>query len=243
MGNEMRFLSLTLSLLLIGCATVQAEGKDIASSKEFPLDLCNYGYEDYDALKDKFEEMYPKGKDVGTIRAKLGSHVQDWQGGSLQRSYIPDGYEVPNARHIYGYIKTCPLSNENSDKWQIIFITKGESNNSLVFADLILLFKDQNFSERGIPFTFKHNYWSRNVKHILNDIMATGTLREDVISFMKGANFTEHLSGENKETYTYKIEGKDFYGSYMTGSLNTSHRITAIFTFDEQEKLTSIKVR
>lgn len=66
----MRFFSLVLTLFLVGCVSTQPKN-DIASLKEFPLDLCNYGYEDYDALKAKFDEMFPKGADVSALISRI----------------------------------------------------------------------------------------------------------------------------------------------------------------------------
>jgi hypothetical protein len=233
----MKKLLIIITLLLTGCVSTQHKD-DIANLEGFPLDLCNYGYEDYDALEAKFDKEFPIGSDAHKVLDTFAPFMDKANPERLFPkqpnnnplvSKVPLNIKVPkDGVQFVGNLdmrdhpwsdtmhyqeaqanKKCLIDKENNNRWLHKFMFN-RADGTIVVRKISLYFTGENFKKRNILFTHKHSLAEFAIKKQLLSL-TDGASRESVKDIMKNSEFTfmDNYSNEMEYKYEYSYHVED----------------------------------
>lgn len=150
-------------------------------------EFCKYDAEDYETLNAGLKARYPIGSKAGPLinAIQKSSGYEQW----WDKHPTPDFLYGPEPEFLgYGFTYECQAGHGNVNQWYILFLT--DSSQVITAFEFRLLFDDQDFKARGIPFRLENFNRLPIAKKALQSIAGKGTKREKVREIMESAGVT-----------------------------------------------------
>ena len=186
------------AVLLWGCP-------DAAAGSELGELTKHVDFENYQSLEEAqaaFNAAFPVGSGSGPLRAYLNivsDSTRSFKTKTIQRQ--PVDYFV--------YEKTIDVGNKNKNLWAVLLFV--DENDIIHKSEIRLLYEDENFPLRGVPFRFEN--FSRAVtfmeitRKALLDLLGDDITPERVHQVMTSAgarrNSVKETNGQTKIYYRY----------------------------------------
>ena len=259
----LRFFYICILLIyVVGCATTasdpssepvqneattyQAEGAKKQRNETLFVDMCRYGIKDYKHLKKRFEDRFKVGADANSLISILEGEfeLKAYDRPFFDPLYHKKGEKPEVNSRFFGYTKRCDKDGGNVDLWYIMFFTN--PNHVITATEFRLIFDDENFALRGIPFNFDHFYNKSGQKALWN-LTGKGTTKKKVEALM--ANVQEGEYGRFQRNIDYSTKRKIIYRYYRLPEKSLSARLALyqfiwviIWEFDDYDRLIKLTI-
>lgn len=206
------------------------------SKSEFSFDICDYTADKFDDVETLFFKDFPEGSDAKILLDALkASDFKNYDYARPSRDWLQGKDVIVSA---YTYEHKCPVINGNQDIWWVIFFV--DDANKIVARQLRLLFEDQNFLGRNIPFRFKH-FTEKSGQRALWDMTGEGTPFEEVEKIMLDIG-AKNFSSKRSLTFQYRYK-PSMEENIMIRAYGMTNSWIMLWTFDANNNLVALDIK
>ena len=223
-----KYLKIILIIpIIIGCVPVKEKERFNLSK------ICDYGVEDYDSIIKYIKETYP----VGSNPAKLENKLKKGGYERLVHGEWSKGYTLTM------YNKKCTIRNKNINSWYFSYFVQ-KAKNKIDNIEFYLLFLDENFIKRNLPFKMLHSTADKVGLKLLKSLFTEHkTTKNEVLKEMEKSDMIMYNYDENSDVISYKYNAiNPLGGELIMYAISMSKEKIVIFKF-KNNILVDIKVK